>query len=292
MIETGRIVHAHSNLYTVDLGGQSFRCKLRGRFRLEGLRVAVGDVVRLSIIGDGEGVIEDILPRQTHLERPLVANVDQTVITITASSPPLDLMLVDRLLIVTRRAGTAPVICLNKADQLDPEEAEAILAPYRAAGVPAFAVSAKLDMGIEPLREQLRDHISVFAGLSGVGKSSIANALLPGVTLQTGELSLKLGRGKHTTRNVQLLALPAGGFIVDTPGFTVLELTGMLHEDVKRYYPDFAEYEAECRFADCMHLREPVCGVKQALEDGVLDAGRYARYLTILAEVTATERRY
>lgn len=291
-METGRIVHAHSNLYTVDLAGQTLRCKLRGRFRLADLRVAVGDMVRVSVISDEEGVIDDILLRQTFLERPLVANVDQAVITITASSPPLDLMLVDRLLIVTRRAGTTPVLCLNKTDQLDPEDVTAILAPYRAAGFAAFGVSARLDMGIEDLREQLRGHTSVFAGLSGVGKSSLANALLPGMALQTGELSQKLGRGKHTTRNVSLLALPGGGFIADTPGFTSLELAGMLREEVKRHYPEFVEYEADCRFADCLHWREPVCGIKSALEDGLIDAGRYERYLTILEEVAANERRY
>ncbi|MGE5560955.1 MAG: ribosome small subunit-dependent GTPase A [Chloroflexota bacterium] len=292
VMEIGRVIRAHSNLYSVDRAGREFQCKPRGRFRLGGYRLAVGDQVRFSPISESEGVIEDILPRQTFLERPLVANVDQALVVFTATTPPLDLLLVDRFLIVAQRAGLRPALCLNKVDQLDPDDVEAILRPYRRAGFVAVGVSAKRDMGLDELRAALRDRVTVFAGLSGVGKSSLANALLPGLELRTGELSQRVGRGRHTTRNVQLLPLPGGCFVADTPGFTSLELAGMLREDLKALYPEFAEFEADCRFANCLHWREPVCGVKTAYEGGQLDAGRYERYVTILEQVAATERRY
>lgn len=291
-MEIGRVVRANSNIYTVDSAGREYQCKPRGRFRVEGQRVMVGDLVRITVISDREGVIEDILPRRTCLERPQIANVDQAVVVFTASTPPLDLQLVDRFLVVAQRAGLTPVLCLNKIDQLDPEDCERILAPYRRAGFPAVGVSARLEMGLTELGAVLRDHISVFAGLSGVGKSSLANALLPGVQLRTGEVSARIGRGRHTTRTVQLLALPGGGFIADTPGFTSLELTGMTRVEVKRLYPEFAGLEAGCRFANCLHWREPACAVKAAYEAGEIDAGRYERYVAILEEVAANERRY
>lgn len=291
-METGRVVRAHSNLYTVAHDDVELTCKPRGRFRIEGLRLAVGDLVRFSVISDAEGVIEDILPRRTFLVRPLVANVDQAVVVFTASTPPLDLLLVDRFLIVAERAGLTPALCLNKIDQIDPDDAERILQPYRRAGFPAVAVSAKRDMGLDDLRDVLREHISVFAGLSGVGKSSVVNALLPGSELQTGELSQRIGRGRHTTRNVQLLPLNGGGYVADTPGFTNLELSGLVREDVRELYPEFRGLASGCRFANCMHWREPACAVKDAYESGELDAGRYERYVAILEEVVASERRY
>lgn len=290
----GIVIKATSGYYTVQSESGQFVCSLRGRLRKDDTIVTVGDRVQVEEVRPGVGVIETVFPRKSELIRPRVANVDQAVIVCALTQPEPDLNLLDRLLVVVDKEGIGAILCFNKADLVSEYMGRKIARPYRKAGYTALVTSAMTGKGVKRLKSFLKGKISVFAGPSGVGKSALANAIEPGLTLETGEISEKLGRGRHTTRHAQLLALQAGGFLVDTPGFSKLSLDGIEKEELRFYFPEFLRYEGLCRFLGCLHHREPDCAVRAALQSGEIARSRYDHYIQFLEEISAIgyEKKY
>lgn len=290
----GIIIKGYSGFYYVQTEERLWECSLRGKFRQKHLAQSFlpGDRVRITPLKGDKGVIEEVLPRQTELVRPPIANVEQGILVFACKDPDPDLNLLDRLLILTSLAGLEAVICFNKADRLTEEERHALAAPYRQAGYSVVEASAKTGLGVEEIRAILKDRVSVFAGPSGVGKSTMLNALEPNLALKTGAVSEKLGRGRHTTRHVELLALRDGGWVADTPGFSSLYLPPMERDQLASCFPEFLPYLGECRFNSCIHKTEPDCSLRAAVEEGKIDKDRYQQYLNFLDEVIANERRY
>lgn len=286
----GTVYKAVGGYYFVmtDQGG-NYRCYLRGRFRRHKKQVLVGDKVCFIPQDDNAGVIEELEPRRTRLFRPPVANVELAVIIFSLAEPPTNLFLLDRFLLQAEVAGIKPLICFNKSD-LAATYPEAEI--YDQVGYPVIITSAKTGEGIDQLKEFLRGRVSVFAGPSGVGKSSLLNAVQPGLSLKTGEISSKLKRGRHTTRHAELLRLEFGGLVVDTPGFSSLYLPPELEGiTLSNYFPDLQFFAGECRFSGCLHYKEPGCTVKKAALEGKIVASRYEHYLMLLEEVIQQERR-
>ena len=281
---TGRIIQGIGSFYTVESEGQRYVCKARGRFRKQRISPLVGDFVEFQPADreDGEGFIEEILPRNSELLRPPVANVDVIFVTVAASSPEPDLLLVDRLLVRAHRAGIEAKIIVNKTD-LNGGMAEEIARQYGSAGYEVFRVSAKQGVGLDALKAAAQGKTIAFAGQSAVGKSSLLNALCPGLSLETGSVS-RIERGRHTTRKAQLIPMQ-GGYLADTPGFSLLELDTMEPELLAECYPEFAPYEGKCRFLGCQHLNEPDCAVKDAAQQGVISRERLERYAVLHQEL-------
>jgi len=284
----GIVVKAYSGYYYVHDGRDEWECSLRGRFRLEKQQVLVGDRVELAARHGRVGVIVKVLPRRTVLLRPPVANVDQAVIIFSVQQPAPNSVLLDRLLITASMNRVEPLICFNKIDLAAGGSME-LVARYQAV-YRVVLTSAVTGAGLDRLRGLLRRKVSVFAGPSGVGKSTILNAILPGLKLKTGEVSEKLKRGKHTTRHVELIALPEGGLVADTPGFSNLELPDIKPADLARYFPEMENYLGKCHFTGCLHDREPACAVKEAVESGELEESRYRQYLEFLQELKSRRR--
>lgn len=290
---SGVVVKSYSGFHYVRVGDRVWECSLRGRFRLTKQSVLVGDRVRITVLDEekGKGVVDEILPRQTQMDRPPVANVDQVVLVAAIKEPDLSRELLDRMLIMTEALRLTPVICFNKADLATPEEIKKLVDIYS----PSYCVlvtSAVTGLGVEGLRETLKDRVSVFAGPSGAGKSSLLNDVQPGLHLKTGEVSAKIGRGRHTTRHVELLDLDFGGMVADSPGFGTLYLPEIKKEDLAGCFPEFRKYEGECKFNGCLHYAEPNCAVKLAVTAGKIYPCRYEHYLHFLHEVAAKERKY
>ena len=281
---TGRIIQGIGSFYTVESGGRRYVCKARGRFRKQKISPLVGDLVEFQPADseDAEGFIEEILPRKSELLRPPVANVDVIFVTVAAATPEPDLLLVDRLLVRAHRASIEVKIIVNKTD-LDDGAAEEIARQYGSAGYEVFRVSARDGVGLEALRAAAEGRIIAFAGQSAVGKSSLLNALCPGLALETGSVS-RIERGRHTTRKAQLIPMQ-GGYLADTPGFSLLELDTMEPELLAECYPEFAAYEGQCRFLGCQHLNEPDCAVKYAAQQGVISRERLERYAVLHQEL-------
>jgi ribosome biogenesis GTPase len=251
----------------------------------------VGDRVMFTPMENCSGTLESILPRRNVLARPRVANVDQVLLVVPLAHPDPDLNLTDRMLICCQSERLQTLICFNKLDLVGREEADRLLSVYGKAGYQAFAASALKGDGLDTLRRAIDGKISVMAGPSGAGKSTIINALDPCFAQGTGEVSRKLGRGRHTTRHVELLPV-ADGFIADTPGFSNLDLPPLDRADLAKHFPEIRSLAGECRFLNCLHHKEPDCAVKQALDKGLIVASRYRNYLSFLAEVLVKERTY
>jgi len=290
----GVIIKAYGGFYFVWTRYRILKCAIRGKIRRLRGQVLVGDQVIVQPVNDAEGVVEDILPRSTELARPPVANVEQSVIIFAISNPEPNPVLLDRFLVQSQASGIPPVICFNKNDLAgDAEHVKPdILKQYEKTGHPVFWVSAKTGARLDGLRGALKGRISVLAGPSGVGKSSLLNTLQPGLELKTGDISSKLKRGKHTTRHVELIPLAGGGLVADTPGFSSMHLPSMHREDLAGYFNEFAKFEDGCKFKGCLHNREPGCAVKAAVERGDISELRYRHYVIFLAEVMEAERRY
>lgn len=286
----GIIIKAYNSFYYVQQPNEVIMCTLRGRFKKERFSLLVGDEVRFSLLADGKGVIEEILPRRSVLKRPLVANVQQVVLTFAAANPEISRLLVDRFLVLAESSHLEIVLCINKCELGDPLAMEIFTECYRNIGYRVLEVSAADGRCLEELRAVLHDKVSVFAGPSGVGKSSLLNALQPDLNLLTGELSEKIGRGKHTTRHAQLMPLCGGGFVVDTPGFSMAEINDLPPEELRHCFREFTAETAGCRFSSCLHLHEPVCGVKDAVAAGKIDALRYENYQIICNENKASKK--
>lgn len=268
-------------------GEKEWACSLRGRLRHAKQQVLVGDRVEIRPGHENTGVVEKVLPRRSSLNRPAVANVDQAVIVFSLREPDPNPGLLERFLISALLNQIEPLICFNKVDLAREAEIE-LVSRYRNS-CPVVVTSAKTGRGLDHLRELLSGKISVLAGPSGVGKSTILNALIPGLKLKTGELSAKLKGGRHTTRHVELICLPEGGFVADTPGFTSLDLPDIKPEDLAGFFPEMKD--GGCYFNSCLHFKEPGCAIREAVEAGRIDEARYRQYLKFLEELK-NRRRY
>ena len=280
---SGIIVKGIGGFYYVEAQNKLYECKARGIFRKEEIVPLPGDQVVISII-DAEkrlGIIDEILPRSSLLIRPAVANINQVVMVIAAKSPSPDMMLLDKLLITAEYKDLKSIICINKVD-LDPEgKFRNIVEMYKKPGYTVIPISIVDNIGFDQLRACLQDKTSVFAGQSGVGKSTLLNRVMNSMVMKIGEISERNERGKHTTRHAELLKLVEGGFIVDTPGFSSFELSGVKLDELQFYYPEMEECKNKCRFTGCSHINEPDCAVKEAVGDGRMDRSRYDRYIEL-----------
>ncbi|AEE96188.1 ribosome small subunit-dependent GTPase A [Mahella australiensis] len=285
MILEGIIIKGVGGLYKVAATGNIYDCKARGKFRKLHIIPMVGDRVRIRVLDDGTGIIDEIMPRRNALTRPPVANVDQMIAVIAVAQPEPNLLQLDKLILAAEKQQLDIVICINKIDLDDGMvQCKAISKAYEMAGYNVVYTSVAEPLcGIEDVKRFLRGRITVIAGQSGVGKSSIINAICGQNRMAVGEISAKAGLGKHTTRHVELLAVD-GGMIADTPGFSAFELRLTKYE-VAAFYREFSLYAAECYFSDCLHLKEPNCAVRQAVEQGLIDRGRYERYVYIQDEL-------
>ncbi|MBQ8946653.1 MAG: ribosome small subunit-dependent GTPase A [Lachnospiraceae bacterium] len=291
----GKIVKGIAGFYYVYAeDGCVYECKARGIFRKDKITPLVGDNVEFTITDDTdkEGSISEILPRINSLIRPAVANVDQAVVFFARSNPDPDMGLVDRLLISMEKASIETVLVFNKSD-LDSAASvdfENEKAGFRDAGYPVYDICVRTGEGLDSVKEALKRKTSALAGPSGAGKSSFINAICPDASMETGELSDKLGRGRNTTRHAQLLVIDGDSFIMDTPGFTSFEIASVKPEELSGMYPEFAAFAGTCRFSGCSHTHEPDCGVMQAVAEGEISGYRYNRYKRFYEELQSVRR--
>ncbi|WP_010252397.1 ribosome small subunit-dependent GTPase A [Acetivibrio cellulolyticus] len=277
----GIIIKGIGGFYYVKTEFGLFECKARGIFRKDSFTPLPGDKVSISVSNQDEkvGNIEEIFPRDSQLIRPAVANVNQIAIVIAIKSPQPDFTLLDKLLITVEQKDISAVICINKIDLDKDMEYKNVAESYQKAGYRVLALSSAIETGFDELESALKDKTTAFAGQSGVGKSTILNRVLDSYVMETGKVSDRIERGRHTTRHAELIELKSGGFVVDTPGFSSFELSGLEAGELQNFYPEFRQYFGRCKFTGCMHISEPECEVKAALERGILDYGRHARYV-------------
>ena len=284
----GKIIKGIAGFYYVHVAGSGiYECKAKGVFRSQNVKPLVGDNVELSVLNEEEktGNIEGILPRMNELIRPAVANVDQALVIFAAAKPKPNFNLLDRFLISMKYQEVPVVICFNKQDMVEEDELRLLRSTYEAAGYEVYTTSAARESGMEALREILKGKTTTVAGPSGVGKSSLINILQPEAAMETGAISRKIERGKHTTRHSELFALDEDSFICDTPGFSSVFLPELEKEELWKYFPEFSEFESYCRFQGCMHIHEPDCGVKDALAEGKISPCRYENYKMLYEEL-------
>lgn len=272
--------------------GNLYECKAKGVFRALHVKPLVGDNVELEILDEQnlKGNLVKILPRKNELIRPAVANVDQAVIIFAIVKPNPNFNLLDRFLIRMERQNLPSIICFNKQDIATEEEKQELQEAYETCGYKVLFVSAATGEGMEELKKLLHGKTSTVAGPSGVGKSTIINYLNPDANMETGAISEKIDRGKHTTRHSEILTLGENTYIMDTPGFTSLDITEITKEELGMYYPEFVQYEPGCKFAGCAHISEPNCGVKQAVEDKKISNVRYDNYRILYEELKNVKR--
>lgn len=280
----GIVIQSNGGFYYVEAADAVYTCRARGIFRKQKMTPVAGDRVVITVDEDGTGVLESVCERHNCLVRPPVANVDLLVLVASVCQPKTNTLVLDKMIAIAEKQGICPIVVINKSDLGDPKELEAI---YHSAGFECFTVVAHQPETLTELRKRLAGKISVFAGNSGVGKSSILNGIDPNLQLSTGEISQKLGRGRHTTRTATLYHL-ADGYLVDTPGFSSLELEQVepiYKEELPFCFREFEQYEGTCRFTGCAHYKEPGCGVRQAVENGTISRSRYDSYVTMYEAV-------
>lgn len=286
----GRIVKGIGGFYYVKTVDCIYECKPRGLFRKDNIVPAVGDRVVIETKEGATGVIREILKRDNYLIRPPVANINLAVIVFAYAKPDPNLYLLDRFLTNIEKNDIDICICFNKSDIADKGLKDSIKAIYMDAGYLVVNTSAKTGEGINQLKDILKEHITIFAGPSGVGKSSLLNQIQPGFGLKTGEISQKSERGKHTTRHVELLELDFGGSVLDTPGFTSLDIDEIEEEELQYYFPEFIPFINKCRFNGCMHIHEPSCAIKEKVDANFIAQTRYNSYALILKEIQEKRR--
>lgn len=286
----GVITKGIGGFYYVDTGSRVYECRARGKFRLDNITPLIGDNVEIEVNETtSQGYVLKVHDRKNQMVRPTIANVDQAIIVIAAKKPDINMLLLQKLLVYAQHIGLDIVVCINKID-LDVNEDYKVIRemlktiPYK------VIVSSKInDIGIEELKAVLSTKISVFAGPSGAGKSSLLNLIQPGLTLKTGGLSKKIDRGTHTTRHAELIKLSCGGMVADTPGFTSLDINLMQADDLQMCFPEFFEFR-NCKFNSCKHYKEPLCGIKNAVEEGSISKIRYDYYASFYEELKDNRR--
>lgn len=290
----GIIIRGVGGNYCVDTGDKLIECRARGLFRIKNIKPLVGDRVKIRITEEDEnsGYIEEISERFNEIKRPPIANAEQLLIFFAVTNPEPSFLLLDKLLIAAETNNLKPVICFNKCDLADDEKKKEIEQIFVNTGYKVVFTSKKDEKSIEKLKEILKDKLSVFSGPSGVGKSSVMNAVQPDFQLKTGEISDKLKRGKHTTRHAEIYKLSFGGYVVDTPGFSSFELSGIDEYELKEYYPEIKKFDEGCRFADCLHNKEPDCVIKDSVSEGKISETRFANYRRLLEEIQKAKKIY
>jgi len=285
----GTVVSFHSNFVMVEDEETQKRvlCKLRGKFRLQGLKIFVGDKVEYTQDGTNSGVIENVLHRKNLLPKPKIANVDQVILVTSLKKPEVSTFILDRFLVLSEKSELPVIIVFNKIDLYEEKEwrrlseLEKIYSRY----YKTLRTSAVTGEGLEELKEIFKGKISTMAGVSGVGKSSLLNTINPGLKLKVNEVSEKLGRGRHTTTTIQLLKFDFGGYVADTPGFANLDISNIEPEDLKEFFIEFRDYEGMCTFSDCNHISEPGGAVIKAVENGEIPKSRYESYVLMFKEL-------
>lgn len=290
----GKIMKGIAGFYYVHVEGRGvYECKAKGIFRKKGIKPLVGDDAELDVLDEAErlGNIRKILPRKSALVRPAVANVDQALVLFAIVKPNPNFNLLDRFLIRMEQQKLPTIICFNKEDIAAPEEKAALRSAYETCGYQVLFISVLENRGLDQVRELLAGKTTTLAGPSGVGKSSLINQLSPETHMETGEISEKIKRGRHTTRHSEIIALGNGTYIMDTPGFTSLDMPEITKEELSGYYPEFREYEPFCKFRGCAHISEPSCKVKEAVEEGKISPVRYDNYKILYRELKENKRR-
>lgn len=290
----GKIIKGIAGFYYVHVAGSGiYECKAKGIFRKENRKPLVGDNVEIEVLDerDREGSLVGILPRKNELIRPAVANVDQALVVFAAARPDPHLNLLDRFLVMMERKGIPAILCFNKTDIAGDPRIRELAQTYRDCGCRILFTSAKKQENIRQLLGLLQGKTTTVAGPSGVGKSSLINLLQGDVCMETGAISEKIGRGRHTTRHAELIAIDEESYIMDTPGFSSLYTNDFEKEELKQYFPEFHPFEGLCRYSGCDHVHEPGCAVKEAVEAGKIHRTRYENYLEMYEELK-NKRRY
>ncbi|WP_050181493.1 ribosome small subunit-dependent GTPase A [Domibacillus robiginosus] len=288
----GKIIKALSGFYYVLDGENTIQCRGRGVFRKRNITPLVGDYVEYEAENEKEGYVLSVEERKNDLVRPPVANIDQAVLVFSVMEPAFSTMLLDRFLVLIESKNIEPIICLTKMDLVEDRNAlDQYVADYRKIGYTVVETSSETMDGLQALEEHLTGKTSVFAGQSGVGKSSLLNAIRPDLALKTDEISSSLGRGKHTTRHVELIPA-AGGLVADTPGFSSLDFEEIELDELAACFPEMADRSSDCKFRGCLHLNEPKCAVKEAVDTQHIPNYRYEHYLQFIEEIKERKPRY
>ena len=290
----GKIIKGIAGFYYVLAEENLYECKAKGVFRNKSIKPLVGDNVTIDVIDENEkkGNVISIKERKNELIRPAISNVDQAMIVFALKQTNPNLNLLDKFLVMMEFQNIETIICFNKKDIVDEAYMEQLKSIYQNAGYPIVFTSATEEEGIEIIKNLMKNKTTVFAGPSGVGKSSMLNALTKNYTMETGSVSEKIGRGKHTTRHSQLFEIDENSFVFDTPGFSSLLVPGMVKEKLENCFPEFEKYIDQCRFIGCAHMNEPDCAVKEALESGKISNSRYENYKLMYRELKEKEKRY
>lgn len=289
----GKIIKGIGGFYYVHVpAGDVYECRAKGILRLEKIKPLIGDNVEMAVLDEVEklGNVDKILPRENHLVRPTVANLDQAVIVFAVTQPEPNYNLLDRFLVMIESKGIDAIICFNKIDILSKDKVAVIIEKYEKTGYKVVTTSSLEGHGIGELKESLYGKTTVFAGPSGVGKSSILNLIQDEMVLETGVVSAKIGRGKHTTRHAELICFHDDSYVVDTPGFSSLNIDEMEADQLKYYFIEFEKYEPYCKFNGCNHINEPKCGVKEAVAEGKISQSRYLSYTQLLEELQSIKK--
>jgi ribosome biogenesis GTPase len=268
---------------SLEEDGQPVECSIRGKLKLGSESLLVGD--KVEYVEDGQGVITKILPRESVLKRPYIANIDCIVLVFAHQNPDPGDILVTKFLVLASASGIPYLIVFNKSDLVSKSKASQLTDIYRKYGYQVICTSVINNLGKRTLKQALNGKLTAFAGPSGVGKSALVNMIAPGLMLRTGSISEKIGRGKHTTREVQLLKISSNTYIADTPGFSQIDFDWLKPEELADHFPDFRDYQGTCKFNTCIHLNEPGCKVKSAVDLGQMDKSRYESYITLLLEI-------